>query len=355
MTEQDRIVWRQRNGDVIAFISDDGNRSRSRFIASMWTAFQDYRSLTGPQTAAVRNIMAEMSSDTTADDSVAAGPEEATQIPNGTFEVGDESFRIWTVTTGSLRGKRVVKRRLHDTGEYKAFAFVTVRGDLKVWRSFYEDEAAGARYISAARLLLGSLGDNAYSTNTVFFDTTRNIQYSIQIACRRCNRPVPRLHTQTGLCSVCVPTPTPAAPPVVPTVTETIQRRHRQLMLNVQVAQDALRVTNRYGHPCCPYCLRNDFASPQGRGRHISTCRRRSGNETALARRERILAEFRTASGLSSVTVADGLEEVLTGNTITSSGNYTHTYMPVPPTRYAPVAPNLSQLGTRIGGRVWEQ
>jgi hypothetical protein len=377
-TTEERQQWRDNNPSLISFMETPANQS-SRFVRSMYESFRQWGSLTPAQTIALSNVMREMSQPVEAN-SVAAQAHEAEMIPNGTFTItvqgSHSTFRIHTVRNGRLSGKRVVKRQ-EEYGGFKAFAFVTPEGTLKVWRSYYEDEAANATYILHARTLLAVLASqsanllrDAAQDNTSEFeanDFERDATVQAAVLCRICNRQLTNPESITrGIGPECWSRINPS----VPTINEAIDQAVSAGMIDggnisvqpvagtphidmnehtaeiaVNEAADSLAVdtaraaaisVNPYGLTPCPYCHRDDFMQPQGRGRHISSCRSNHGGQTLVQRLEGLARSNRTV----------GVQPV-------RRARFTPTARQATAPRPARV--NRSQLGTRIDGEVWVQ
>lgn len=412
----ERAVWRTQNADLIEFISTPANQRASRFIAAMHRSFEQYGSLTDPQTRASRNVMRELAGDSssTDDPNQAATPDDAVHIPNGVYTVSDGSehltYRIHTVRRGSLQGKRIIKRQL-NYGEFKGFAFLTRTGHIKVWRSFYEDEAANERYIVWARLLLIALNErfsDGYSGEDESFEFTyaAGDGYLIQasVYCRRCNRALTDPTSITlGIGPECRSaeqtartTAADAHEPVDFTSFESLLVQGGVITSSGQGAfvadeqpvvdvaattsppigtheaaliaqyEEACRITatrGRYSQPACPHCGRNDFRSPQGRGRHVSSCREDSP-QTITARALTRLANWRSTNGI----VRDDSYQRAINNTAGPNLRALRNRLQQPvaaqrtvrvearqsvPT--APHIPNPSALGTVFNGQVWDQ
>lgn len=422
----ERLAWRVANADLIEFIQTPANQRASRFIASMSSSYDSYGSLTESQTAATRNVMRELAGERTNEADIAMAEDES-PIPNGVFTVNDGTehltYRIHSVRNGRLRGQRVIKRQL-AYGEFKAFAFLTRQGTVKVWRSFYEDEARNERYIAWARILVEALRER--TQDAVEADEIPDFEftyasgngYSIQasVLCRRCNRaltdptsirlnigPECRNREQTARTNAAnahepvpvqpfdqyVPSLRPLAdhiqvsadilnqtfpfeevgagvasgeqePPVVP-----VGDREARLIEAAQRAIDGhLRMNYITNVRSCEYCGRDDFQSPQGRGRHVSSCRTNYRRQNRVERTIRALGEFRAEAGIVR-------NDDYAMRYLSLAGEPSSQQQPVrfavrrpgydrrPPRSSTPVPtvtrPHLSQLGTVIGGRVWEQ
>lgn len=139
-----------------------------------------------------------------------------------------------------------------------------------------------------------------------------------------------------------------------------ITPRERLLMDRITEAQQQIRAWGPYGQQACEFCGRNDFQTPQGRGRHVSACRRNHHGVNAVGRARATLSSFRRSRGIvrndgmepSGVTTSEPpLRSVRERLAAQRSGRATATLRNTP----GPRTPNLSQLGTRIGGQVWEQ
>lgn len=369
MTDEQRQEWRDANADLIAYISNDDNCLRSRFINAMRGSYIQWGSLTEAQTIATANIMRESVTSERGIEEAALG-HECPYIPNGTFTIGAGdthwTFRIYTARRGPLQGKRIIKRLMQD-GTYKGFAFVTRTGSVRVWRSYYEDEAAGEAYIGASRLLLTALEGNYDRQSTEWSGTyvSGNTHYSVQAStvCRVCNRQLTEPESiRLGIGPDCRRTPTPDTgystsdprPPEdenndslevdevdMPTAEQT--RRLMPLIENAALAindPDLIRIMrherNEYGMVACEYCGRNDFMQPQGLGRHVSSCRRRYAGRTMLERYPDRVAYLRETDSR------------------VGSNRVIHPAVARSLTRTVP-SPQLTALGTRVAGRVWEQ
>jgi len=370
ITDEERAAWREQNADLIAFISNNTNCQRSRFINSMRGSYIQWGSLTAPQTTATRNIMNEMGRSERGSDEAALG-HECPSVPNGTFTVSDaagrtETFKVHTVRHGVLQDKRVIKRQI-DGAIFKAFGFLTRDGSLRVWRSYYEDEAAGASYIHMARMLLraidqcveiaevqSGLANTSFEINHQYQGVTYTIQAST--LCRVCNRELtdptsirlgigpdcrrervvleePEVVTEPSITTADPRRPTPEDygdfdEPDIPAPVVHNPNLDRRLLALIR------HTRNEYRLEACDYCGRDDFMQPQGRGRHISACRRRNGNRTLLERHAARVDELRTMGGPSGQPYRPPTTA--------------RAQRPIP-------APNLSALGTRIGGSVWAQ
>lgn len=407
----ERVAWRAANADIIEFINTPANQRRSRFIARMAESFREWGSLTESMTRATRNIMGELSGDA-APATQEALADDAPHIPNGTFTINDGSehltFQVYTVRRGPLQGKRILKRQL-AYGEFKGFAFLNADGaGIRVWRAMAEDEVRNERYIVWARALITALHemstDGNMPTDTSEFEFTyaANTAFIIQasVFCRRCNRaltdptsialrigPECRNLEQTARTAAAAPhepvetlirrmpplSDEPVTPPTMAQLAESdrISRAAEQGTMAadgiipvteaeqhlIDRVHEARRMATRYGmygQPACRFCGRNDFQSPQGRGRHVSACRRDhfSGDLVQVAQGR--LRAYRERNGITRTDLPPTATQV----TPTRTARPPRPFPPRGPVSHTPSTPrtpNLSALGTVIGGRVWEQ
>lgn len=406
ISPEERERWRAANADLIEYIAVPANQRASRFIASMHAAFEQYGSLTEPQTSAARNVMRELTEGTGSDDSNApALADDAVHILNGTYTINDGSqhltFQVYTVRRGALQGKRIIKRQLQYS-EFKGFAFLTRSGGIKVWRSHYEDEARNERYIVWARILVAALNENGrdgHSTESEYeFTYAQDSGYQIQasVVCRRCNRaltdptsisigigPECRNLEQTARTTAApaheqVAAPTMAqvaesdrqareAEQVVRIINTPIGHHEQMLMDRIDRARREMYAYGPYGHQACEHCGRNDFQSAQGRGRHISVCRR-TNPRNLHARAVITLGEYRVREGITRDDDYARSYDRLIINTPSLSAIRDRVAAARPvrqpvaarrsyagATAGSPRTPNLSALGTVFGGQVWEQ
>jgi Family of unknown function (DUF6011) len=190
-------AWRAANADVIAFLATRAGGS-DRFLASLAAQVaQPGGWLTERQTAAARTNMERAAAPAAApaqDDT--AGPDDAATIFNGvyTIDMGGRhlTYKIHTVLSGPLQGKRIVKRQ-QQYGEFQGFGFLNRQGGLSLWRRFNDDRQA--TYVVWAEKLLEILSTEACRTylaagNGAYCHTDGPDQTRISLSrsCRRCNR-----------------------------------------------------------------------------------------------------------------------------------------------------------------------
>lgn len=141
-----------------------------------------------------------------------------------------------------------------------------------------------------------------------------------------------------------------------------ITPREQLLMDRITAELEQRRSWGPHGQRSCAFCGRNDFQSPQGRGRHVATCRRNHNEVDAVGRARATLASFRRSRGIvrddgmvgatgPAPTVHPDFAAARDRLAVQRAGRAAVAARHTP----GPRTPNLSQLGTLIGGRVWEQ
>lgn len=189
-----RVAWRSRNAGIVSWLQSYSGTDR--FVTSIAASLASYGSLTDPQLRAVTQAMeriqnAPVRAENAADR--AAGPEHCPHIYNGVYTLDDGNehltFQIYTVTRGSLIGKRIVKRQL-EYGQFQGFAFVGQDGTLQLWRRFADQ--ATELYVEWAKILLEQLNQRANAVegaDTIHFELhAHDWTINRSRACRRCNR-----------------------------------------------------------------------------------------------------------------------------------------------------------------------
>jgi hypothetical protein len=96
----------------------------------------------------------------------------APQIPNGDYiiklrrgmsDIATFYYRVYTVSSGPLSGKRIVKHR-HEGGIFKGFGFVTNNGGFSLWRRYASN--AEADYVRVWEDAIGAIADAASQHGT---------------------------------------------------------------------------------------------------------------------------------------------------------------------------------------------
>lgn len=105
-----------------------------------WASFLLDETLVASQVARIQQVIAQ---DLTSFPEQPARSWEACEWQPGTYQVGRQSFRIRTATSGNVavRGKRIVQRQT-ESGSWTSFAFITRAGHLRIWQSHRSDVAS---------------------------------------------------------------------------------------------------------------------------------------------------------------------------------------------------------------------
>lgn len=201
----DRIAWREENAALVQAVNE--YNGSDAFLRDMADNIRYYGWLTTGQHRVALRILSEQQGRPVP--TVDAAPavrealtDDAPNIFNGDYTINDGSehlsYKIHTVQSGTLQGKRIIKRLMGD-GRYSGFAFVTTTGHVKVWRRFADDANRNEKYIVWANHLLYILREQVSpETMTQGSDgnamslggTIDGVQYEVQASarCRRCNR-----------------------------------------------------------------------------------------------------------------------------------------------------------------------
>lgn len=179
-------AWRDAFPNVLTILQDErikhhGDLARYGEVL----AYSHY--LSAEHTAQVESVASALNGRSSHD---VAGELEGWGVPNGVFEVTgiSETFRynVHLVTSGDLAGQRVLKRYIE--GRYKAFAFITRTGTMKIWRRFVAD--LDEAYVTTAEELLHvirEVGRDRLFSERSFRIPTRAMTVEFTPRCFHCN------------------------------------------------------------------------------------------------------------------------------------------------------------------------
>jgi hypothetical protein len=179
-------AWFSAFPQVVSILSDPA----VRFHADM-QRYSDVLgsslTLTVEQTAAVEALATQLAGRSIDD---VATEFDGWNVPNGVYEVTGISethrYNVHLVTSGDLTGQRVLKRYID--GRYKAFAYITRRGEMKLWRRFASD--AEETYVTMAEellMLVHDIGrDRLFSERSLHFPQ-RAVTIEFTPRCFHCN------------------------------------------------------------------------------------------------------------------------------------------------------------------------
>lgn len=246
--------WADANPSLVAVLNDPALYRHHADLVHYKNLFSHYSYLTESQTNDLQRAIALFEA---RDENDVAGEFDGWQVPNGTYSItldADITYRynVHLVREGTLAGQRVVKR--YEDGRYKAFAFLTRKGDLKLWRRFEGD--AHEDYVLVAKLLLEGvtfLGRDALFESSSACYRAPNATYLIEFSarCSRCNR-ADLLECDFGYCHGCryqspanrILAPPPLVDPNVETAYDRRMRVVRERRVRVALAR-AERLTQR--------------------------------------------------------------------------------------------------------------
>lgn len=403
--DPDRIAWRENHRGLIEAL--EMYSGTNEFFCSLADSLAHYGWLTErQQESAYRFVneggttVAEPPRQSYAD----AGADDCVEILNGTYTISNDgehlTYKIHTVQRGPLQGKRIIKFQAEYQG-FSGFAFLTASGHVKVWRRFLDQEGRNERYIVWAKHLLQILRDEVGTNDITEAQTIDGVLYRVQrtVACRRCNRELTNPSSiDAGLGQECAghvhgtrsqraATHEPVAPPVplvdiingVPVVRVDDLRADEDANVDLtpyageQVDlddDDSPRVilvshgSNAAAETPMPYPTERMLTEARERLRRIAAL----GNDTteaqaawqALYQRLNFTDRSRTCTYCGRMMVSHrGLARHRGG----CAGRLADAGQPAAP-RMARVRqpahdftanPNLSALGTRFAGAVWEQ
>jgi hypothetical protein len=179
-------AWVTAFPDVLAALSSP--MAQANGMLDRYQRVLDYAyHLTVPQTADAQRIITEIQVRPAND---VAQEYDAWNVPNGVYEVScvSETFRynIHLVTSGDLAGQRVLKR--YVDGRYKAFAYITRIGTMKLWRRFAADDEA--TYVVMAEEFLQAvreIGRDRLFSERSFRIPSRALSIEFTPRCFHCN------------------------------------------------------------------------------------------------------------------------------------------------------------------------
>ncbi len=169
--------------DVYIFLSNERNLVRSSFLRSVADQMRRTGRLTVRQVGAVQRLMPG-----------ASERQAESVILNGVYTYSTTTFDVYTVQSGPLAGRRIIRLPEETSGSFRGVAFLD-GNEMSTWRRF-QDHVTTRPFLDIRNALVVLATEDARVRLLQGSDGVAGVYHTVtaNIRCQTCNRPTSGVH-----------------------------------------------------------------------------------------------------------------------------------------------------------------